>query len=280
MEALSVRRFRARGAFVSPAHGLAVLVASLLALAGTARAADPPPGWQASAEQAIAASEYFVSWQDTTVLVDLPAAWHAPNRAHDFRIYFTERGLRVVPRTAPEPSWEWGLELTAVGREDRLAPATPARLAPHEGRIDYDRGALLEWYDNSPRGLEQGFTIPAGPAGEGPLVLQLALSGTLSPRISEDGQAIDFVGGDGVPAVHFAQLKVTDARDRDLPARFAGWSGDGQRAIRILVDDAGADYPVYVDPLATSPAWIGEANQVQANFGYAVATAGDVNGDG
>ena len=122
--------------------------------------------------------------------------------------------------------------------------------------------------------------MSSGSGGGGPLVLQFALTGTLSPRLSEDGQAIDFAAGDWAPVVHLAQLKVADARDRELPARFAGWSGDGARGIRILIDDRGASYPLYVDPLATSPSWIGEANQVQANFGYAVATAGDVNGDG
>src|SRR5206468_1844262 len=32
--------------------------------------------------------------------------------------------------------------------------------------------------------------------------------------------------------------------------------------------------------LATSPAWTAESNQANAQFGSAVATAGDVNGDG
>lgn len=32
--------------------------------------------------------------------------------------------------------------------------------------------------------------------------------------------------------------------------------------------------------LSASPIWIGESNQLYANFGYSVATAGDVNGDG
>jgi hypothetical protein len=39
-------------------------------------------------------------------------------------------------------------------------------------------------------------------------------------------------------------------------------------------------YPVIVDPLVTSPDWTGESNQNGAHFGYSVATAGDVNGDG
>ena len=35
-----------------------------------------------------------------------------------------------------------------------------------------------------------------------------------------------------------------------------------------------------VDPLATSAAWTSEVNQADAFYGYSVATAGDVNGDG
>ena len=47
-----------------------------------------------------------------------------------------------------------------------------------------------------------------------------------------------------------------------------------------MVEDDGADYPLTVDPLMTSPAWTAESNQADADFGISVATAGDVNGDG
>jgi len=48
----------------------------------------------------------------------------------------------------------------------------------------------------------------------------------------------------------------------------------------LVVDDRGAAYPLTVDPLMTSPAWIAEGNQASASFGFSVGTAGDVNGDG
>ena len=50
--------------------------------------------------------------------------------------------------------------------------------------------------------------------------------------------------------------------------------------MRLVVDDAGAEYPVTIDPLITSPAWTVEGNIAGATFGAAVSTAGDVNGDG
>ena len=38
--------------------------------------------------------------------------------------------------------------------------------------------------------------------------------------------------------------------------------------------------PITVDPLATSPNWAAEGNQEDAQFGFSVGTAGDVNDDG
>ena len=51
-------------------------------------------------EQVIRESEYHVTWQDQSVLPDIDAAWHAPNRAQNLRFYFTDHGLRVLDRTA------------------------------------------------------------------------------------------------------------------------------------------------------------------------------------
>ncbi len=80
--------------------------------------------------------------------------------------------------------------------------------------------------------------------------------------------------------MHYADLKVTDARGTKLDAWMERFAGPGESGIRIVIDDADAVYPVTIDPLATSPAWTAEANQSYAYFGYSVATARDVNGDG
>ena len=76
---------------------------------GLAQQHPPDPSWFARVSQQIADAEYEVTWQTATALPDLDAAWHAPNRAHGLRTYFTEDGIRVVPRTEDVPSWTWGL---------------------------------------------------------------------------------------------------------------------------------------------------------------------------
>jgi len=47
--------------------------------------------------------------------------------------------------------------------------------------------------------------------------------------------------------------------------------------LRIEIDDVDAMYPVTVDPLLTAASWTTESNQVNAQFGVSVASAGDVN---
>jgi hypothetical protein len=240
-------------------------------------------GWWAKAQAEIQASEYRVTWQEQTCLADLPAAYQAPNRAHDFRTYFTEEGVRIVPRTESEPTWELGLSCLRLVRGGQALALGPALPSPIENRVDYARGQLTEWFVNGPEGLEHGFTIPSRPLPDAettPLQLELELTGSLSPLLSEDRQAVDLVTPSGAHAVHYAKLKVTDARGEELSAWFEGYSEPDSRGIRIVVDDVEASYPLHVDPLATSPAWIKSGHLIGEHLGWSVAAAGDVDGDG
>ncbi len=268
-----------------------------------------PSGWRDSVQHDLEQREYELSWQASPVVDDVGASWHAPNRSQGFRTYFTSEGIRVVPRTRSTLSWRWGLSLVGYGRGETTWGVPQATLSPSVHRMGYRRGALDEHYENTPGGLEQVFTLPGPPGhtgrnedearaqgwttalrrpagGEEPsdsrdwIHLDLALWGDLSPRVSEDGQAIDFVTPAGALVLRYAQLKVTDARGATLPAWMEGFSGENARGIRLVVDAREAVYPITVDPLTTSAAWTAESNQASANFGSSVATAGDVNGDG
>jgi hypothetical protein len=316
---------------------LALAVLRFATAAAVVPAATEPPasaaspavtgGWERTVQKRIADAEYEITWSE-----DAPApagargaalskpggSWQAPNRAHGLRTYFMEDGIRVIPRSEPS-SWEWSLALRSWGRpaadpadrEDASAstrePLASVQFAAAGARATYDRGAILEWYVNDRRGLEQGFTLAAPPRAKGSRVeIDLALGGTLAPVVAQDGQAIDFATPQGARVLHYGSLSVRDADGRALrawmeafadpvtagtanagdaatsdagetDARASGASGGG---IRIVFEDADAIYPVTVDPLATSAAWSVESDQADAFFGAAVATAGDVNGDG
>src|SRR6185436_9419192 len=110
-------------------------------------------------------------------------------------------------------------------------------------RVEYRRGGLTEWYANGPLGLEQGFTLQTRPQGAGPLTLAQRWSGPLRARA--DGGAIAFARTAGGPALlTYSGLRAVDAAGRTLPARME-LAGD---RVLLRVDDAGALYPVTIDP--------------------------------
>jgi len=124
------------------AHHLKGLVGLVLVLAGAQGwAAAAASDQEARALAAIQAREYELSWQADR------GAWQAPNRAQNLRTYFTDAGIRVVPRLEQDPeqpSWEWGLSLVRYGRAGvagKAALGAARRLAPQGNRLDRDWGA-------------------------------------------------------------------------------------------------------------------------------------------
>ncbi|MEO0108773.1 MAG: integrin alpha [candidate division WOR-3 bacterium] len=265
---------------------------ALLGLGGEPGASDQQfpgqledAGWWNDVQRSIRDLEYQVTWQDRTYLADVPAAYHAPNRAHGFRTYFTEEGPRVIPRLADEPRWEWGLTLIGVGRGTGMDPVAAASLVPAGNRIEYEREWVREWYVNEPRGLEQGFILhylplPSLPHEQLPLALHLELKGDLRPEPTPGGQGMYFWTPSGIRALLYSELRAYDATGRELEAWMEAFNESGLRGIRLMVNDLGAVYPLIIDPLATSPVWSVEGDQAGAQLGSSVATAGDVDGDG
>jgi len=116
---------------------------------------------------------------------------------------------------------------------------------PSDNRIEYRRGRFTEWYENRPDGIEQGFVLPAPPDGEAteaPLHLELTLTGSLRPLISEDGQAIDFMAKDGRPVLRYAGLRVTACLKR----------GGNETGERVSDDEM---RQLHLAPHTVCPAW-------------------------
>jgi hypothetical protein len=243
--------------------------------------------WWAEAQEYIRASEYHVTWQETTYLDDVPEAYQAPNRAQNLRTYFTPEGPVIIPRTwsveTAVPPWRLDVRLAAWGREGALQPVSPATLEVEENRIEYRRGELTESYRNDERGLEQAFVLKSRPEGGQPgtpLQLELAFGGDLLPEMVHDGVETEFrtPGGDG--GLRYGGLQVVDAAGKVLPA----WLSLQGSMFSILIDDAEATYPIQVDPAITGlppdHQWSITFGTSGAMFATSVATAGDVDGDG
>ena len=129
----------------------------LLSLFGCGPRSTPPvehsSAWLGQAQRELAAREYRPS--------ETRRGLQAPNRQHDLRTYFEPTGIRVVDRTAPGSPQLIALSLAGVGRGEELAPVARGVLS-HEGdRVEIGRDDVVEWYVNSPEGLEQGMTLAA-----------------------------------------------------------------------------------------------------------------------
>ena len=244
--------------------GRATSMPDLAAVPGTSG------GWWTEAVTALERSEYLASTTPEGVL-------QAPNRVQNLRTTFGERGIAVVPRTqrAVEPAWRFVWQTTAIGRQGRMQAVAAAAPEAEGARVTYRRAGWSEWYENSAKGLEQGFTIDRKPAGEGPLRITGGFPVGLRAAVQSDG-AIDFIDAQGGRTIRYGELHAFDAKGVALASELAVAGTE----LAILVDDEQADYPIMIDPLITFPTWTGESNQAGANFGWSVSTAGDVNGDG
>jgi len=243
----------------------ALVLWGLLAAGGARADAASSAGMPAGIEEALARREYEATRNARGL--------QAPNRAHNLRTYFEPAGIRVHDRTAAGSPELLRLTLAGVGRGGALAAVPAGEVVHEDARVEIRRPGLVEWFVNSDAGLEQGFTLDVRPEGVDGLALELALAGA-----SASAQGEDLVFATKGRRLRYGALHVVDATGRVLPARFAPASA---RRVRIEVDDAGALYPVVVDPLLTETADTTLVSNVSnGNFGYGVAAAGDVNADG
>lgn len=228
--------------------------------------------WWRSVQRWLAEGEYHVSENGKGL--------QAPNRAHNLRTYFEPTGISLHDRTAAGSAELVGFWLVGMGRGAELAPVEAGTVTHAGARVEIQRPGVIEWYKNSPLGLEQGFTLAATMEGEGPVVLELAVG---HAKASLRGQSIELATNAG-RRLNYGKLIVRDANGMILASRLQVPS---PQRVQLIVEDTGAAYPVVIDPLITGTAdAILESHQPDtggfdaAAFGGAVAIAGDVNGDG
>ncbi len=248
--------------------GLAAAVAALLFLLLPRAPAQAPAGLSASDWTSVRAA-YEVN-RHAAFAVE--GGFQARNRGQQWLTRFDGRGFTVEPDSG---GWTWGLELRSYGVGDNAhVVARPLRTNAEGQRVAYAwDDALEEWYVNDGRGLEHGYTVRARPAGaEGvPLAFTLAVRGGLEPGVHADGRGVAFLNADGAAVVNYSGLIVRDASGRDLPARFER----AAEGLRLVVDDAGATYPMTIDPLAQQAYLKASNTEADDRFGCAVSVSGD-----
>jgi hypothetical protein len=229
-------------------------------------------------------------------------AYVARNPRQGFQTLFSTEQIQLTPygdhsqtSSGKAPAWRLGLKLEGYGYGRQLSAVTPGVLKADANRIEIARGlksregidggtdsvldtrhpALIEWYVNRGEGMEQGFTVMERPVvepGDEPLRLRLELSGSLRARVNAGADEIALVNAEGEQVLSYDHLLVTDVEGRRLPSHFEVAEG----ALSIVVEDAGAAYPLTIDPTLTQQAYLKASNTEAGDFfGYSVAVSGD-----
>lgn len=204
----------------------------------------------------------------TAYVVELLTAghWRATNPAHGIEATFSSEAVAVRTSGAAGPGWHLSMSASALGRTGGLASVDPPLIAAEGGRIEYRRGALTEWYVNDPRGIQQGFTVaePPLPGTEGAVVVEVDIATNLVPRVADDARGLLLSDGSEAVVASYEGLVAFDANGRDLPARL---ELQGTDLLRLIVEDAGAAYPLTIDPfVATQQAKLIAADAAPSDF--------------
>ena len=184
--------------------------------------------------------------------------------------HFTPAGLTVTPTAGG--SWRWAIAAVGIGRDDTLQALDPTAPVAEASLVRYPRAGVEEWYRLDAAGVEQGFTVPAPPAGSGPLRLVLRVE---SPLVGQATSARDAVWRDAAGAERLAYrgLRAWDAAGREL----AAWLEVLGDALALRVDDAGAVYPLAIDPLVQQAKLTASDGAANDQLGNSVALSSDGN---
>jgi hypothetical protein len=181
---------------------------------------------------------------------------------------FTAAGVQLTTGTL-----HWTMTLRGYGYGDAIKAVTKASPKASQNRVEYRRGAVTEWYENGPVGLEQGFIL-AEPLGKGngkPLTIALGLTGDLTALMDGSPTGLKLNDRSGKTILRYAGLTARDASRKDLRA----WLEIHSNVLLIQIDAADADYPLAIDPivqLAQLTASDGGYNEL---FGNSIAIDGN-----
>lgn len=188
-------------------------------------------------------------------------------------------GLRVVAAGLPR----LGLRLAGFGREHALHPLPAAsctlRVTNNRATLEHLGGAASGGIDEhfvvGPLGVEHAWVVASAPkarAANTPLLFRIEVEG-LVPNRATAGSEVSFRAPGGHAGLRYSDLFVRDADGKSLDARMLV----AEQSIVIAVDDFGARYPLYIDPLlGAEQAKLTPADGAASDdFGSAVANSAD-----
>jgi len=179
----------------------------------------------------------------------------ARNPGMGWKMKFDERGFTAQPDNG---AWTWGLEVASSGTRSSGDVQLRVPLEATANRLSRQlTPAITEWFVNDQRGLEQGWTLTA------PAEINLRVRGNLKPSVSP--QSIRFGG-----QLTYSGLKAWDATGKTIPTHFEATA----EGFAVRYDDAGARYPITIDPVAQQAYLKASNTEAGDSFGWSVAVSG------
>jgi trimeric autotransporter adhesin len=211
------------------------------------------------------------------------AAYHATLQDRGFTLAnaansFSARLQSNVTSITAGPN-ELDMSLKQIGRGDALVTVALPKVTADSNRVDADFGTVDQWYVNGPGGLQQGFTVRQKPQGTAsaaaPLNVSIGLGGNLSAKVNAAGDGLTLTDAQGNSALGYSGLMAYDASGHTLPATLEVKQTAGRTSLLIHVNDAGAEYPLTIDPFIQQAKLTASDGAASDSFGYDVAISGD-----
>jgi hypothetical protein len=161
----------------------------------------------------------------------------------------TAEGLWLVSTVTNHPGERFRVVARAVGQQ-ALSSRGTVRVTSQTVR--FTRAGLIEEYSVSLDGVRQDFVVPERPAGDGQLKVQLAVSGARAVPATYGAQLVLQKSG---RKLAYCRVRAMDAHGKELPVRIEA-DLDSQMALAVVVNDAGAAYPVRIDPTFSDANWV------------------------
>jgi hypothetical protein len=252
-------------------------LAVALIILGTVALADANPLDEPSLREALSRSRHEFRRID-----EVAGEWRASSPLHGVTARISPAGLKLqlAPSGGKGDSREIGWRTTAYGYGDAMrAIADHADIVAVPGalpRLEIRRQGITEWFVNRPDGLEQGYTLSTRPDGNEtgvPLRVLIAIGGGLHAEVSDDGRHVILRDKlDGPEVLRYEKLKVWDSKGHEIPARMK----TDASGLTLEVDDAGAVYPLTIDPVFVRQGYLKASNLNNGDkLGYSVAIDGD-----
>ena len=186
-----------------------------------------------------------------------------PSPLQSITAHATPAGITVTSLNKEKPG-EFTIRTAAIGRSNSAPePVQSGSVTVTKDLVRIIHQQVSEELTTSAEGIRQDFMITSAPLGNGALILELAFQGS-TLRTAGDKILLDLPGG---RELLYHRLQVADSSGKILPARFEIQDAGH---LRIVVADAGATYPVRIDPTITDSNWVSIVGPFVENFNHYV----------